>query len=66
MCGCGCELGFVLAACRNAEARDADPQKVSEVRVLHPRSIFERITMAWLACVFGDTPMHRLGRGSGR
>jgi hypothetical protein len=66
MCGCGCELGFVLAACRAAEARDANPRKTSTVPTQHPRSIFERIAMIWLACIFGDAPMQRLSRGSGR
>ena len=65
MCGCGCDLGFVLAACQVAEARNANPRKATVVLAPRSRSILECITMTWLACVFGDTPMQRLGRGSG-
>jgi hypothetical protein len=57
---------LVLAVCRAAEERDANPRKTSTVPTQHPRSMFERITMTWLACMFGDTPMHRLSRGSAR
>jgi|LNFM01.1.fsa_nt_gb hypothetical protein len=66
MCGCGCELGLVLAVCRAAEVRDAEVQEAPAVRVLHSRSLVERIAMIWLACMFGNAPMQRLSRGSGR
>lgn len=66
MCGCGCELGLVLAACQAGEARLPATPKASAAPVPHPHSVLERLMLAWLACMFGDTPMQRLSRGSGR
>jgi hypothetical protein len=55
MCGCGCELGLVLAACRS----DAP-------RASRPRTLLERFVTAWLACLLGNPTPQDLSRGSGR
>ena len=60
MCGCGCELGLVLAACCAEE-----PRRRVEFAP-RPRSLFERFMMAWLAGMSGEVPLQDLSRGSGR
>ena len=71
MCGCGCELGLVLAACRAAEVhRDASPAALTGVPS-QPQTVFEQLIAAWLASLFDERAMQRsplgnLSRGSGR
>ncbi len=65
MCGCGCEFGLVLAACRAAEAERPRAQRTPA----SPRQgvfqgllrICERMALAWLAGLLGE---NELGRGS--
>lgn len=62
MCECGCELGLVLAACRAGEAQPAVASQVETAPRSH--SMLERLVLAWLACMSGDTPTQRLSRRS--
>jgi hypothetical protein len=66
MCGCGCELGLALAICRAEEAQRLAASKAVPTSVPCAGSVFERLVVSWLACMFGDTPMQRLSRGSGQ
>ncbi len=69
MCGCGCELGLVLAACR-AEVNSAAVQVAPTI--VSPRTtLFDRLIAAWLTGLFGEasmqrSPLENLSRGSGR
>ena len=70
MCGCGCELGLVLAACRTAEVHRAARQAAPVIALPRP-TLFDRLIAAWLAGLFGETsmlrsPLENLSRGSGR
>ena len=62
MCGCGCELGLVLAACRAGEAQHTAASRIEAAP--RPHSVLERLVLVWLACMAGDTRMQRLSRGS--
>lgn len=71
MCGCGCELGLVLAACRAADVQGDTSQSALTGGPSRPRTVFERLIAAWLACLFDEramqrSPLENPSRGSGR
>lgn len=65
MCGCGCELGLVLAACRAAEGERTHaqrrPAKSGQGLLQRLPQMFERMALAWIAGLLGE---NELGRGS--
>lgn len=66
MCGCGCELGLALAACRADEERRSRAPAGPADDAPRTRTLLERLITAWLAHMVDETPMQRLSRGSGR
>lgn len=76
MCGCGCELGLVLAACQLADVpyRTAPQVELSGSRSSPRLSWFERVALAWMAALAPEaaarpqarTPLQNLSRGRGR
>ena len=66
MCGCGCELGLVLAVCRAGDTQHPAVQGADVALAQGSRSIVERLTMFWLARLFGDGPLSGQSRGSGK
>jgi hypothetical protein len=70
MCGCGCELGLVMAACRAAEVQSTSVQ-AAPAMVSARLTLFERWKATWFASLIGETlmqrsPLENLSRGSGR
>jgi hypothetical protein len=71
MCGCGCELGLVLASCQAVEVQRSAARGASSPTAQLRRTILERVMLAWLASVLGDAALHcpiaqNDRRGSGR
>ena len=69
MCGCGCELAIALALRQAADAAPAEQRPAAPIRKSERRelaALWNAMTEAVRWFTNGDTPLHRLDRGSGR